>query len=54
MPKGLKEHFHSEMALYKTEFAQRNLPLASHHLERAHILAQAWPRIADKRRLSPE
>lgn len=44
MPKGIKEHYRLELDLYQAEFAQRNLPLAWHHLERAHILAQAWPR----------
>lgn len=44
MPQGVKEYYRLELDLYKTEFAHRNLPLAWHHLERAHILAQAWPR----------
>lgn len=44
MPEGLKEHYRRELDFYKTEFVQRNLPKAWHHLERAHILAQAWPR----------
>ena len=44
MPQGLKEHYRRELDLFKTEFVQRNLPQAWHHLERAHILAQAWPR----------
>lgn len=44
MPQGLKEFYRRELDLHKTEFAQQNLPQAWHHLERAHILAQAWPR----------
>jgi len=44
MPKGIKDHYRRELDLYQTEFAKRNLPLAWHQLERAHILAQAWPR----------
>lgn len=44
MPEGLKTHYRQELELYKTKFAERNLPQAWHHLERAHILAQAWPR----------
>ena len=44
MPPGLKDHYRREMGLYQTAFAQHDLPQAWHHLERAHILAQAWPR----------
>jgi hypothetical protein len=44
MPQGLKEHYCRELDLYKIEFAQRNFPQSWNHLERAHILAQAWPR----------
>ncbi len=44
MPKGLQVHYHRELDLYKMELAQWNLPQAWQHLERAHILAQAWPR----------
>jgi len=44
MPQGIKTYYHCELELYRTEFAQRNLPQAWQHLERAHILAQAWPR----------
>ncbi|MDX2281582.1 MAG: DUF3703 domain-containing protein [Saprospiraceae bacterium] len=43
MPQGIKEHYRRELDLYKTELVQQNLPQAWHHLERAHILAQAWP-----------
>jgi len=44
MPQGIKEHYRRELDLYNTEFAQQNLPQAWHHLQRAHILAQPWPR----------
>ena len=44
MPQGIKTHYHQELDLSKIEFAQQNLPQAWCHLERAHILAQAWPR----------
>ena len=44
MPKGLKEHLLHELGLYKSAFVQRDLPQTWYHLERAHILAQAWPR----------
>lgn len=44
MPQGIKEHYRRELELYETEFAQRHLQQAWRHLERAHILAQAWPR----------
>lgn len=44
MPQGIQAHYRRELELYRTEFAQRNLPQAWQHLERAHILAQAWPR----------
>lgn len=44
MPKGVLDHYRHELDLYKMEFAKRNLPTAWRHLERAHILAQAWPR----------
>jgi hypothetical protein len=44
MPKGLKKYYRTEMTAYKTAFERGHLPLAWHYLERAHILAQAWPR----------
>lgn len=44
MPQGIKDHYLRELDLYQTEFAQGNLQQAWHHLERAHILAQPWPR----------
>ena len=44
MPPALKESYRLELHLYQKEFAQRHLQAAWRHLERAHILAQAWPR----------
>jgi len=44
MPQVVKAHYCRELDLYKTEFKRRNLTQAWRHLERAHILAQAWPR----------
>jgi hypothetical protein len=44
MPQGLKEHYRRELDLYKTGFTQQNLQQAWHQLERAHVLAQPWPR----------
>lgn len=44
MPKGLEAHYLQQLELFRAEFEQRHLQQAWHHLERAHILAQAWPR----------
>lgn len=44
MPQGLKTHYRQELALFKQAFEQKSLHQAWNHLERAHILAQAWPR----------
>ncbi len=44
MPDGLKVHYHQELKDYKKEMAKRNLQVAWRHLERAHILGQAWPK----------
>lgn len=44
MPQGIKQHHRRELELYETEFDERHLPQAWRHLERAHILAQPWPR----------
>lgn len=43
IPSGLKQHFLREIALYRSEFANGRLSSAWKHLERAHILGQAWP-----------
>lgn len=44
MPQGLKKHYRAELALYKNAFETGDLPLAWYHLERAHILGQAYPK----------
>lgn len=43
IPLGLKEHFESELELAKHTFADGHLQVSWRHLERAHILGQAWP-----------
>lgn len=44
MPQGIKEHYRRELELYEINFTHQHLQLAWYHLERAHILAQPWPR----------
>jgi hypothetical protein len=44
IPNGLKQHYLKELQLYKNAFEQNNLHQAWHHLERAHILGQSYPR----------
>lgn len=44
MPDGLKIHYRKELELYRAELENGNLQVAWRHLERAHILGQAWPR----------
>src|SRR3546814_2088356 len=43
MPSTIKAHYRVELEQYSMAFQQMNLPLAWRHLERAHILGQAWP-----------
>jgi len=43
IPCGLNTHFEKELLLSKNQFALGNLSLSWRHLERAHILGQAWP-----------
>ncbi|MBL7921195.1 MAG: DUF3703 domain-containing protein [Bacteroidia bacterium] len=43
IPHGLKNHFEQELQMAQNEFALGNLQLSWRHLERAHILGQAWP-----------
>ncbi|MBL7848795.1 MAG: DUF3703 domain-containing protein [Cyclobacteriaceae bacterium] len=43
MPSGLKAYYLNELALYEKELAEGGLAGAWHHLERAHVLGQAWP-----------
>lgn len=44
MPDNLKVHYRLELEKYRTEFGNGKLQVAWRHLERAHILGQAWPR----------
>ncbi len=44
MPVPLKNYYQNELEEYRKELAQGNFALAWQHLERAHIIAQAWPR----------
>ena len=44
MPSRLKMHYVKELEAYGRELAAGNLMTAWRHLERAHILGQAWPR----------
>lgn len=43
IPSGLKKYYLQELALYKSAFQAQHLQQAWHHLERAHILGQAYP-----------
>lgn len=42
MPNGLKYYFLQELEQYNNELAKGNLELAWKHLERAHVIGQAW------------
>lgn len=43
IPIGLKEHMDKEIVLSFTKFKSGSYQMAWRHLERAHILGQAWP-----------
>ena len=43
MPDGLKPYFKNELKDYYSSLKQGNLQLAWRHLERAHVLGQAYP-----------
>lgn len=43
IPKNLKSYFDKEIALYQDACISGDLPKAWRHLERAHILGQAYP-----------
>lgn len=43
IPKGLKAHFDKEIEYSQEKFSEGDLHASWHHLERAHILGQAWP-----------
>lgn len=44
MPKRLKFYYLKELVHYKEAMTKGNLLHAWHHLERAHIIGQAYPR----------
>jgi Protein of unknown function (DUF3703) len=43
IPEGLRVHFEKELQLSRSTFSKGYLKEAWRHLERAHILGQAWP-----------
>ncbi|WP_017731832.1 DUF3703 domain-containing protein [Nafulsella turpanensis] len=43
MPARLKPFYAEELLSYRVAFAAGDLPLAWYHLERAHIIGQAYP-----------
>lgn len=43
MPSGLKDYFEIELKDFESAFNKREFRKAWRHLERAHILGQAWP-----------
>ena len=44
MPPKVLPHYHAEIHASKAARAEGDLRAEWHHLERAHILAQRWPR----------
>lgn len=43
IPSGLKNHFEGELKLANAALEKGHLQVSWQHLERAHILGQAWP-----------
>lgn len=43
IPKRLKKYYDEELRKYRNEYANGNLEVAWHHLERAHIIGQRYP-----------
>jgi hypothetical protein len=43
MPSALKAYYMHELVAYENAIADGRLDLAWNHLERAHVLGQAWP-----------
>ncbi|MBU1823085.1 MAG: DUF3703 domain-containing protein [Bacteroidetes bacterium] len=43
MPELLKPYFNQEVEMFERSLRNENLPLAWEHLERAHIIGQAYP-----------
>ncbi|MEO5997783.1 MAG: DUF3703 domain-containing protein [Chitinophagaceae bacterium] len=42
MPNGLRYYYQQELEQYKNEVSKGNLLHAWNHLERAHVIGQAW------------
>lgn len=43
MPKPLKKYYNLELEEYQKSLKNGNLPLSWKHLERAHVIGQAYP-----------
>ncbi|NVK85705.1 MAG: DUF3703 domain-containing protein [Cytophagia bacterium] len=43
LPNKLKHYYHQELNAYKSRFAERDISAAWNHLERAHVIGQAYP-----------
>lgn len=43
IPKALKVHVNEELSIAENAFVLKEYSRSWHHLERAHILGQAWP-----------
>jgi hypothetical protein len=43
MPKSLRPYFNEEINAYYTSLQEHNLQLAWRHLEKAHVIGQAYP-----------
>lgn len=44
IPESLRSYYRAELELYKQAFSNREISKAWRHLERAHILGQAYPK----------
>lgn len=43
MPPTLKPYYQAELGAYRNNVGRGNLPVAWKHLERAHVIGQAYP-----------
>jgi hypothetical protein len=43
IPGTLKKYVNQELSIAKNAFSRKEYSLSWHHLERAHVLGQAWP-----------
>lgn len=43
MPQALKAYYHAELRAYRNHLGDGNLQVAWQHLERAHVIGQAYP-----------